>query len=804
MLAPLLLLVLSVVLSGIASPVSTKAEDWGGIAMSGSFYTQSFEIPQGSSVSGPSIYVTVHNTSDELLHVKMYSTVPDGVTLTLSSAGIGIGSAEEFDLLSGEQRQLLIAVAVADIVPPETYSIMISAEGYRDTGEGLAIVGSAAEEATLTVIGESAVVTVDSLAPSGEPVTGTIRLFRVIGDNQYECASSTTGHLEARVPPGHYVVWAEMNGTKQEGTEQEFDLVADEQKSLTLTIEIIYFELFDILPAYHPETNELGAVRISYTVRNVYQQVDKAEVRLVVTRNGDPLEEVSILTMEPLGVGRTGVPWDYTPSAGWQDGTYGFSLRLFINGELYASTNEKTLDVDVPGGSSSLLFIILGIIGGGLLLGILIFALARRRKKGDKPEKAAKKKAKVKADKKAKAKEEAPAPAAPAPGVEILFGREMPELKDEEPAPGLTRAEAVAPPKEAAKPSVPPKPVVEKPSTPKPAEAAAPGVTRETAPPKKETAPATPPSAAAPKPSQPPAGVRPAEAKPVQAAGAPRPGETTKSAVPPPQTGKPAPESGPVKPAAPSAPPKAEPPVKPVAEPARPAAPQPAGSKPVPAPEAPKPAQPGAPRVVVPPVIKPAEPAKPPPAQPAAPRAPEPAAAKPAAEREAPKPPLTAPSARGTEGTTTPAAPAGREADSLRQMPPEKASGKPDLRLVSALEQRMSRVRKGSQPDFEEPGGSEAPSASEVRPSESGPRPATEKTGTDEGPVQREEPAGEEKPETGQSVPDKAEEAQETAAEPRPASTGDQKPGDQQQRGEDDDDDKGDKKFTSPIRFLNQ
>ncbi len=58
----------------------------GGIAMSGSFYQEAFEIPQGSSISGPDIYVVVFNNSSDQLKVKMTSQTPPGVRLVLSQS----------------------------------------------------------------------------------------------------------------------------------------------------------------------------------------------------------------------------------------------------------------------------------------------------------------------------------------------------------------------------------------------------------------------------------------------------------------------------------------------------------------------------------------------------------------------------------------------------------------------------------------------------------------------------------------------------------------------------------------------
>jgi len=683
----------------------------------------------------------------------MIPTAPEGITVRLVGSGIDLGlPTDDFVLQAGEQRQLLVVIEVASYVAPDTYPVMISAEGW-DAGTGLTLLGSAAEQASVTVIGEGATVVLDTAAPGGEPVVGTIRLFRVVDGVSFECAYSTSGHLEAGVAPGHYLVWAEMNGTKQEDTEQEFDLVANEQKSLTLTIEIIYFEAFAVNPAYHPQTNELGYVQITYTVNNVYQQVDSAEVRLVVTLNGAQLEEIpGILSVSPLNVGRIGMPYEYTPAWGWEDGIYGFSLRLLINGEQYASTNEQTLDVDVPGGSSSLLFIILGIIGGGLLLGIIVFVVARRRKRGERPEKAAKKKAKVKVDKKAKARGEAPAPAPPTPGVDILFGRQTPQPTDQESVQGLTRPAAAAPPKEAAKtpaPSAapaPPKPSVEKPAAPKPAEATT--AARETVQPKKEVpAPGpTPPPAAAPRPAQPPSGVKPAEAKPVQPA-APKTTETP----------KPAPGVGAARPFTPPATPKAAEPTvsKPAPEPAKPSVePAKPSVEPVKTP-------PETPKAPEPPVRPPVEPVKPPPAQPAMPQAPAPAAARPPAEEPSEAPPA------------------------------EKPAAKPDLRLVSALEQRMSRVRKETPPDSAKAPADGTRPDSVSRPASPPEPPAHDKPSVDQTTASEAEPPAH-KP---------ADESQQPADEqhrPQPEKK------DQPQKDDDEDDGGTDKKFTSPIRFFNK
>ena len=247
-----LFLVVSLILAGIL-PISPVQAD-GGIGISGSFYRQVFQIPQGSSVSGPSIYVIIHNTGSEELRIMTHATAPDGVTVSLSDTGINFGlSTTDFVIAAGEQRQLMVAVEVASYVPPGNYEIVVSAEAYPASGGGLQILGSAAQAASLTVVGESASVIVDTAGPSGEPVVAVIRLFKVVDGDSYEFAYSSTGHLEAMVSPGHFRAEAYSNGEKL--AEEEFDVANGDTRTLTLTIETIYFEGFAVNPGLpHPDS----------------------------------------------------------------------------------------------------------------------------------------------------------------------------------------------------------------------------------------------------------------------------------------------------------------------------------------------------------------------------------------------------------------------------------------------------------------------------------------------------------------------------------------------------------------------
>jgi len=95
----------------------------GGVAMSGSFYQQSFEIPQGSAIGGPDVYVVVFNNSNNQLKVRMTTQAPPGVSIVLSH--------KEFTLEAGGQQKILVAVEVSTDAAPGEYDMVIAAEPSR-------------------------------------------------------------------------------------------------------------------------------------------------------------------------------------------------------------------------------------------------------------------------------------------------------------------------------------------------------------------------------------------------------------------------------------------------------------------------------------------------------------------------------------------------------------------------------------------------------------------------------------------------------------------------------------------------
>ncbi|MBM3132462.1 MAG: hypothetical protein FJZ95_05455 [Chloroflexi bacterium] len=372
-LAPLLVLVLAAI---SCIPAAARAE--GGIAISGSFYRQDFELPQGASISGPSIDVVVFNNSSENLSVRMLTEAPQGVNIVLSS--------QDFTIAPGGQQKVLVEVQATEDAVPGTYELAITAESFKTAqGGGLQVLGAAGQTASVTVVGESARVMVQTRSPDGDPVVSVIRLFKQIGNELHEFAFTDTGLLEARVSPGNFLASAYIGDQKL--TEKTFNVGANEEKSVDLEVSTIYFSGFGAVP-YYGSDGKLGFAKLVYTIKNVYQPVESPEVVVLVTRDGVSQESIPVASMTTLGIGAVELSYSYVPSEGWTDGRYGFKLRLDLEGKPYANSIEQFLDVagtaassDTVGKSETNVPLVVGGVCGALVLAIgARYLLMRRRR----------------------------------------------------------------------------------------------------------------------------------------------------------------------------------------------------------------------------------------------------------------------------------------------------------------------------------------------------------------------------------------------------------------------------------------
>jgi hypothetical protein len=345
----------------------------GGLAMSGSFYRQALEIPLGTSLNTPDIYVVVFNNSTEDFNIRMVSETPTGVELLLSE--------NDFQLKAGEQKKVTVGINVSDAAVPGSYSLKVTAEAYKE-GTGIQLLGAAGQTASLTVTGEAAAVEIASVTPDGAPIPAMIRLYKQANKQNFTIGFSETGSLKMRVAPGNYLAEAYVSGNKL--ADKTFSVAANETKKISLEVKTVYFEGFSIVPNYNDQTNEMIFAQVVYTVNNLYEAFPEAKVVLKVTKNKSPLDETTLATLAPLDTGRVGLSYNYIPAGGWQKATYTFKLELQIDGKPYTSSKEETLELGTGASSASagnINWLLIGAIAGGVIIVILIIIILMMRRR---------------------------------------------------------------------------------------------------------------------------------------------------------------------------------------------------------------------------------------------------------------------------------------------------------------------------------------------------------------------------------------------------------------------------------------
>ncbi|MBN2048207.1 MAG: hypothetical protein JW750_10225 [Anaerolineaceae bacterium] len=368
--APLLFLV---ILAAVAIPISTVNAQ-GGIAMTGTFYNQVFEIPLGAEVSASSVYVVVLNNSEDDAKFKMSSEAPAGVEISFSES--------EITVPAGGQVKIFITVRVGNDAVPGQYELVVRATQIADEVDGeLAVTSAVGQKADLIIVGESANVSVQVLSATGEPILASVRLFKLINGSEMEFASGEMGVLDVKVSAGSYRVSAFVAGQKL--AEESFDVAAGESRMIVLSGSTVYIGGYGLIPNYSTETGDLVFAEVVYTINNFYQPMPEVEVLLKIGLDGNPLEETSLVTFEPLNSGRTGGSYKVIPAAGWKEGEYAFRLELYSEGKLYTRTQDEVLVVkSAAGGSESTinLVLLISIAIVGLLSAAGIFFWYWRKK----------------------------------------------------------------------------------------------------------------------------------------------------------------------------------------------------------------------------------------------------------------------------------------------------------------------------------------------------------------------------------------------------------------------------------------
>ncbi|MFC2002108.1 hypothetical protein ACFLUZ_06390 [Chloroflexota bacterium] len=137
-------IIVAITLLSFALPTPVAAR---GLAISGTFYRQHFQLFPGETLRTPDIYLVVFNREDEDIRVKLTTQAPPGVEIMLDQS--------YFPIPPGEQRKIEVGVSIGTEAVPGEYLLAIGAEIQPAEGEGITIVGAAEQRAKLTILGEA-------------------------------------------------------------------------------------------------------------------------------------------------------------------------------------------------------------------------------------------------------------------------------------------------------------------------------------------------------------------------------------------------------------------------------------------------------------------------------------------------------------------------------------------------------------------------------------------------------------------------------------------------------------------------
>ena len=149
-------------------------------------------------------------------------------------------SENEFVLDPAQSREVQVGVYVGANAVPGLYEITVNVKAQKRRGGGVEVLGSAEQVASLSIVGEAGNVHVESVSPRGERVLTHIRLWKIIDGEQYEFAESVTG-VSRRLSRRQLCRegFQHGGGTRLTGIRHR----PRRQKSITLTVETIYFKI---------------------------------------------------------------------------------------------------------------------------------------------------------------------------------------------------------------------------------------------------------------------------------------------------------------------------------------------------------------------------------------------------------------------------------------------------------------------------------------------------------------------------------------------------------------------------------
>lgn len=130
--------------------------------------------------------------------------------------------------------------------------------------------------------------------------------------------------LDAPLPAGDYLLSLELTDAVTSVSHGFSDVTVTMPEQLNAETNPILFQ--NILIA--PNADPIQFASVAVEIANIGSVQQSTRLTLIVTRDGEPVEDFVVAENLALGQGVTTVTQRYIPLNGWESGTYSFSLKL--------------------------------------------------------------------------------------------------------------------------------------------------------------------------------------------------------------------------------------------------------------------------------------------------------------------------------------------------------------------------------------------------------------------------------------------------------------------------------------------
>ena len=345
----------------------------GGFGVSGTFAGYHYKLVPGEQIDSENIYASFVNNYDVEIEIDIIQEAPDGVNFLIDES--------RYQIQPGEIIRVPIGISLDNSVIPGDYVVRIFAQVVPGQVEGITVVGSAGLNARLSVFGEAGRVTIRSRTTSGDPFNAVIELFRIEEDGRLFSVATKELELSDRVVVGDYVAKLYFDGRTI--GEELFTVNNNDNLIIDLVARTVFVRNFTVDPQFFQDRNILSSVFVTYSLENIYETINNIKLDLVVTLDGEIIDEVEMFLAPVLNPGRTEGRYTFIPSQGWAAGIYEISISLyevderFADGQfLYDTTAPYQFEVpdSIIDGGINILAIALIVIGT-LLIGLLATVL---------------------------------------------------------------------------------------------------------------------------------------------------------------------------------------------------------------------------------------------------------------------------------------------------------------------------------------------------------------------------------------------------------------------------------------------